>query len=243
MDVILRGVDRSSITSTDAMPTGGVLRDGGAGLAEWGAGDRHEVQARGRAHARRLHRRRARGVRPAPGRDRRELGLSSPRSDRAPRSRGSRTAWCCCRAPSLARRREPGDRRDPARVPGREPPVVRSTPTCSTRCSWPPEATEVADRMTVLVGPKVYMLPVRRLASLCFGAIKIPQSQSRASGEAVMPRREVARLAMQTLQSVAQRYARRRPRADLQRGHAQPHRRDAARCSPPRRATSRSRAR
>ena len=34
----------------------------------------------------------------------------------------------------------------------------------------------VADRMTVLVGPKVYMHPVRRLASLCFGAIKIPQS-------------------------------------------------------------------
>ena len=47
--------------------------------------------------------------------------------------------------------------------------------------------------MTVLVGPKVYMLAVRRLASLCFGSIKIPQSQSRASGEAVMPRREVAR--------------------------------------------------
>jgi 1-acyl-sn-glycerol-3-phosphate acyltransferase len=65
----------------------------------------------------------------------------------------------------------------------------------------------VADRMTVLVGPKVYMHPVRRLASLCFGAIKIPQSQSRASGEAVMPRREVAHLAMQTLESVAQRYA------------------------------------
>jgi 1-acyl-sn-glycerol-3-phosphate acyltransferase len=65
----------------------------------------------------------------------------------------------------------------------------------------------VADRMTVLVGPKVYMQPVRRLASLCFGAIKIPQSQSRASGEAVMPRREVAQLAMQTLESVAQRYA------------------------------------
>ena len=61
--------------------------------------------------------------------------------------------------------------------------------------------------MTVLVGPKVYMLPVRRLASLCFGSIKIPQSQSRASGEAVMPRREVAQLAMQTLESVAQRYA------------------------------------
>jgi len=65
----------------------------------------------------------------------------------------------------------------------------------------------VADQLTVLVGPKVYMQPVRRLASLCFGAIKIPQSQSRASGEAVMPRREVAQLAMQTLESVAERYS------------------------------------
>ena len=65
---------------------------------------------------------------------------------------------------------------------------------------------DVADRLTVLVGPKVYLTPVRRLASLCFGAIKIPQSQSRASGDAVMPRREVARLAVHTLLSVAERH-------------------------------------
>lgn len=65
---------------------------------------------------------------------------------------------------------------------------------------------DVADKLTVLVGPKVYALPVRRLASLCFGAIKIPQSQSRASGDAVMPRREVARLAVQTLASVDERH-------------------------------------
>ena len=57
---------------------------------------------------------------------------------------------------------------------------------------------EIADRLTVLVGPKVYASVTRRLASMCFGAIKIPQSQSRASGEAVMPRREVARLAVET---------------------------------------------
>jgi hypothetical protein len=56
---------------------------------------------------------------------------------------------------------------------------------------------DVADKLTVLVGPKVYLLPVRRLASMCFGAIKIPQSQSHASGDAVMPRREVARLAVE----------------------------------------------
>ncbi|HTO71814.1 MAG TPA: 1-acyl-sn-glycerol-3-phosphate acyltransferase [Myxococcota bacterium] len=66
---------------------------------------------------------------------------------------------------------------------------------------------DIADKLTVLVGPKVYASPTRRLASMCFGAIKIPQSQSRASGEAVMPRREVARLAVETLACVARRHA------------------------------------
>ena len=66
---------------------------------------------------------------------------------------------------------------------------------------------ETADRLTVLVGPKVYASVTRRLASMCFGAIKIPQSQSRASGEAVMSRREVARLAVETLACVAERHA------------------------------------
>jgi 1-acyl-sn-glycerol-3-phosphate acyltransferase len=65
---------------------------------------------------------------------------------------------------------------------------------------------DVADSLTVLAGPKVYSLPTRRLASLCFGSIKIPQSQSIASGEAVMPRREVARLAGQTLEAVEARH-------------------------------------
>ena len=63
----------------------------------------------------------------------------------------------------------------------------------------------VADGLTVLAGPKVFALPIRRLASLCFGTIKMPQSQSMASGEAVMPRREVARLAMETLVTVEER--------------------------------------
>ncbi|MGH9884566.1 MAG: lysophospholipid acyltransferase family protein [bacterium] len=66
---------------------------------------------------------------------------------------------------------------------------------------------EIADKATVLAGPKVFALPIRRLASLCFGTIKMPQSQSTASGEAVMPRREVARLALETLTSVAERRA------------------------------------
>jgi 1-acyl-sn-glycerol-3-phosphate acyltransferase len=66
---------------------------------------------------------------------------------------------------------------------------------------------DVADKATVLAGPKVFAAPIRRLASLCFGTIKMPQSQSTASGEAVMPRREVARLALETLASVAERRA------------------------------------
>lgn len=61
---------------------------------------------------------------------------------------------------------------------------------------------DVANRLTVVVGPKVFSAPVRRLASLSFGAIKIPQSTSRASGEAVMSIREVARLAGSTLEAV-----------------------------------------
>ena len=64
---------------------------------------------------------------------------------------------------------------------------------------------EVADGLTVLAGPKVYSQPIRRLASLCFGTIKMPQSQSTASGDAVMPRREVARLALETLATVEER--------------------------------------
>ncbi len=58
---------------------------------------------------------------------------------------------------------------------------------------------DVAERLTALVGPKVFTLPLRRVASLCFGTIKLPQSQSRASGEAVMPPREVARIAADTI--------------------------------------------
>jgi 1-acyl-sn-glycerol-3-phosphate acyltransferase len=67
--------------------------------------------------------------------------------------------------------------------------------------------TDVADRITVLVGPKVFAQPVRRLASLCFGAIKMPQSTTRASGEAVMSRRETLRLAGQALANARERRA------------------------------------
>lgn len=64
---------------------------------------------------------------------------------------------------------------------------------------------DVAERLTALVGPKVYAYPLRRLASLCFGTIKLAQSASRASGEARMPRREIARLAKESIQVARER--------------------------------------
>jgi 1-acyl-sn-glycerol-3-phosphate acyltransferase len=53
--------------------------------------------------------------------------------------------------------------------------------------------------LTVLVGPKVYSLPLRRVASLCFGTVKLPQSASRATDEAVMSPRDVARISAETI--------------------------------------------
>jgi len=67
---------------------------------------------------------------------------------------------------------------------------------------------DVADNLTVLVGPKVFAEPIRRVASLCFGTIKMPQSTSRASGAAVMSRRETLKLAELTLDHVRARRAR-----------------------------------
>jgi 1-acyl-sn-glycerol-3-phosphate acyltransferase len=58
----------------------------------------------------------------------------------------------------------------------------------------------VADRLTVLVGPKVFTDSYRRLMSLCFGSIKTPQSSSRATGEAVMSKRAIAAAAASTLE-------------------------------------------
>jgi 1-acyl-sn-glycerol-3-phosphate acyltransferase len=66
---------------------------------------------------------------------------------------------------------------------------------------------EVARRITVLVGPKVYTRPLRRFASLCFGTLKLPQSPSRASEEAVMSSREVARLAAEAIATARTRHA------------------------------------
>jgi 1-acyl-sn-glycerol-3-phosphate acyltransferase len=59
---------------------------------------------------------------------------------------------------------------------------------------------DIAGRLTVIAGPKVYSDPLRRFASLCFGTIKTPQSTARSSEEAVMSAREVARLARETIE-------------------------------------------
>jgi hypothetical protein len=56
-------------------------------------------------------------------------------------------------------------------------------------------ADAIADRLTVLAGPKVYSSLRRRFSSLCFGTIKTPQSSGVSSEDAVMNPREVARAA------------------------------------------------
>jgi 1-acyl-sn-glycerol-3-phosphate acyltransferase len=65
----------------------------------------------------------------------------------------------------------------------------------------------LADRLTVVAGPKVYSNVSRRFSSLCFGTIKIPQSSSRSTGEAVMNAREVARGARRALEIAQERLA------------------------------------
>ena len=61
-------------------------------------------------------------------------------------------------------------------------------------------AHALAERLTVIAGPKVYSNLNRRFSSLCFGTIKIPQSSTRSSGEAVMDPREAARAARRSIQ-------------------------------------------
>jgi 1-acyl-sn-glycerol-3-phosphate acyltransferase len=59
---------------------------------------------------------------------------------------------------------------------------------------------ELADRLTVIAGPKVYSSLQRRFSSLCFGTIKTPQSTGLSSDEAVMNRRDVARAARRSIE-------------------------------------------
>lgn len=65
----------------------------------------------------------------------------------------------------------------------------------------------VSDRLTVIAGPKVYSNVRRRFSSLSFGTIKIPQSTTRSTGEAVMNSREVARAARRAIQIAHERLA------------------------------------
>lgn len=58
---------------------------------------------------------------------------------------------------------------------------------------------QIANRLTVIAGPKVYSDPLRRFSSLCFGTIKTPQSSARSSEDAVMTAREVAKVALETI--------------------------------------------
>jgi 1-acyl-sn-glycerol-3-phosphate acyltransferase len=60
-------------------------------------------------------------------------------------------------------------------------------------------AAALANRLTVIAGPKVYSNLRRRFSSLCFGTIKVPQSTARSSAEAVMGPRDVARAARRAI--------------------------------------------
>lgn len=68
-------------------------------------------------------------------------------------------------------------------------------------------AAEITDRLTVTAGPKVYSSAKRRFSSLCFGTIKTAQSSGRASEEAVMNPRAVARAARQSINVALERLA------------------------------------
>ena len=58
---------------------------------------------------------------------------------------------------------------------------------------------ELAHRLTVIAGPKVYSSLKRRFSSLCFATIKTPQSSGVASEDAVMNPREVVRAARRSI--------------------------------------------
>jgi hypothetical protein len=66
---------------------------------------------------------------------------------------------------------------------------------------------DIADRLTVVAGPKVYSDLKRRFSSLCFGTIRTPQSSGVSSDDAVMNPREVAAAARRTIQIAQDRLA------------------------------------
>jgi 1-acyl-sn-glycerol-3-phosphate acyltransferase len=58
---------------------------------------------------------------------------------------------------------------------------------------------DLAHRLTVIAGPKVYSSLKRRFSSLCFATNKTPQSSGVASEDAVMNPREVVRAARRSI--------------------------------------------
>jgi 1-acyl-sn-glycerol-3-phosphate acyltransferase len=66
-------------------------------------------------------------------------------------------------------------------------------------------AGSLCDRLTVIAGPKVYSTIRRRFSSLCFGTVKVPQTSARATEEAVMPTREIARAARLAIETALHR--------------------------------------
>jgi 1-acyl-sn-glycerol-3-phosphate acyltransferase len=61
-------------------------------------------------------------------------------------------------------------------------------------------AGALAERLTVIAGPKVYSSLRRRFSSLCFGTIKVPQSSGVSTDEAVMNSRAVALAARRVIE-------------------------------------------
>ena len=66
-------------------------------------------------------------------------------------------------------------------------------------------AGALAERLTVIAGPKVYSSLRRRFSSLCFGTIKVPQSSGVSSEEAIMNPRAVAVAARRVIEIAHQR--------------------------------------
>jgi 1-acyl-sn-glycerol-3-phosphate acyltransferase len=69
-------------------------------------------------------------------------------------------------------------------------------------------AAALADRLTVMAGPKVYSSRTRRFSSLCFDTIKTPQNSARSTEDAVMSAREVAHAARQSIDMAHERLRR-----------------------------------
>lgn len=65
----------------------------------------------------------------------------------------------------------------------------------------------LADRLTVVAGPKVYATLTRRFSSLCFGTIRTPQSSGLANSDSAMSPREAAQAARRSIEVARDRLA------------------------------------